>query len=160
MQYILRTYKFQKELDFFQYFYQWSVCKIGIGAQNYNLFGYKFTWYSRIVQINSMQDFIFILLPIFFDCMLPSRISGQMAWILCSFINCQEIIFFFTLNTTFSLYFQLWFIFIDACFVLMILVLSDLVPEPPLDTFVVCKSKEYLEHIQLEDEEERASSRM
>ena len=43
---------------------------------------------------------------------------------------------------------------------LMILVLSDSVPEPPLDTFVVCKSKEYLEHIQLEDEEERASSRV
>ncbi|KAG6582622.1 DNA replication complex GINS protein SLD5, partial [Cucurbita argyrosperma subsp. argyrosperma] len=37
---------------------------------------------------------------------------------------------------------------------------DDMVPEPPLDTFVVCKSKEYLEHIQLEDEEERASSRV
>ncbi|XP_031737760.1 DNA replication complex GINS protein SLD5 isoform X2 [Cucumis sativus] len=37
---------------------------------------------------------------------------------------------------------------------------DDMVPEPPLDTFVVCKSKEYLEHIQLEDEEERASSRI
>ncbi|XP_022147485.1 DNA replication complex GINS protein SLD5 [Momordica charantia] len=37
---------------------------------------------------------------------------------------------------------------------------DDMVPEPPLDTFVVCKSKEYLEHIQLEDEDERASSRL